>query len=95
MCRSLFNKIFDACESNTRYFKRKNNVVGLIGFSGHQKISAVMSILAYDIPTDYADEYLQIGKDTAMESVRRFCKFMIRVYGRSIFELPTKKIPLD
>jgi hypothetical protein len=30
MRRSLFNKIVDACESNTRYFKRMRNATGLI-----------------------------------------------------------------
>ena len=47
MRRSLFNKIVKTCESKTRYFKRKRNAAWLMGFSGHQKISAVMRVLAY------------------------------------------------
>ena len=81
MRRSLFNKIVRTCETNTRYFKRKRNAAGLLGFSAHQKISAVMRILAYGILADYADEYLRIGEDTAMESVQRFFKVMIHMYG--------------
>ncbi|XP_071683363.1 uncharacterized protein [Lolium perenne] len=81
MRRSLFNKIVAMCEDNTRYFKRKRNAAGLMGFSVHQKISAVMHIFAYGIPADYADEYLRIGEDKTLESVRRFCKVMMRVYG--------------
>jgi hypothetical protein len=81
MRRSLFNKIVAMCEDNTCYFKCKRNAAGLMGFSGHQKISAVRRIFAYGIPADYTDEYLRVGEDTMLESVRRFCKVMMRVYG--------------
>jgi hypothetical protein len=91
MRRSLFNKIVRTCETNTRYFKRKRNAAGLLGFSAHQKISAVMRILAYGIPADYADEYLRIGEDTSMESVRRFCKVMIRMYGPVYLRAPNEQ----
>jgi hypothetical protein len=91
MRRSLFNKIFDACESNTCYFKRKRNTVGLIGFSTHQKISVIMRILAYGIPADYADEYLHIGEDTTTESIRQFCKVMIRSYGLTYLRSPNEE----
>jgi hypothetical protein len=74
MRRSLFNKIVAMCEDNTRYFKRKRNAARLLGFSAHQQISVVMLTFAYGIPADYADEYLRIGEDTTLESVRRFCK---------------------
>ncbi|KAK1664499.1 hypothetical protein QYE76_052658 [Lolium multiflorum] len=88
MRRSLFNKIVDACEINKRYFKRKRNAAGLIGFSAHQKIYVVMHIIACGIPVDYADEYLHIGEDRTMESICRFCKVMIRVYGPSYLRAP-------
>jgi hypothetical protein len=39
MRQSLFNKIIDMCEDNTRYFKRKRNVAGLMGFRAHKNIS--------------------------------------------------------
>jgi hypothetical protein len=48
-----------------------------------------MTVLAYGIPADYANEYLHIGEDTTMDSVRRFCKVMI---GQHIFELQMSKI---
>jgi hypothetical protein len=40
-----------------------------------------MRVLAYGISADYADEYLRIGEDMTIESVRRFCKVMIFVFG--------------
>ncbi|XP_071681875.1 uncharacterized protein [Lolium perenne] len=66
MRRSLFNKIIAMCEDNTRYFKRKRNAAGLMGFSAHQKVSAVMCIFAYDIPADYADDYIVNGREYIM-----------------------------
>jgi hypothetical protein len=38
------------CEDKKRYFKRKRNAAGLMGFSAHQKNSAVIRIFAYGIP---------------------------------------------
>ncbi|XP_071678539.1 uncharacterized protein [Lolium perenne] len=88
MRRSLFNKIVAMCEDNTCYFKRKRNAAGLLGFSAHQKIYAVMRTFAYGIPADYADEYLRIGEDTMLESVQRFCKVMMHVYGPIYLRAP-------
>ena len=96
MRRSLFVKIVQACEVNCRYFTQRRNVVGLKGFSAYQKISAAMRVIAYGVPADYADEYLHIGEDTTIESVRRFAKVIIRVFGPEYFRTPneddTKKL---
>jgi hypothetical protein len=81
MRRSLFVKIVETCIAKTRYFKRRRNAAGLLGCSGYQKIYVAMRVLAYGIRADYADEYLRIGDDTTMESVRRFGKVMIHVFG--------------
>jgi hypothetical protein len=84
-------KIVETCVAKTQYFKRWRNAAGLLGFSGYQKISAAMRVLAYGIPVDYADEYLRIGEDTTMESVRRFCKVMIRVFGPTYLRDPNEQ----
>jgi hypothetical protein len=38
-----------------------------------------MRVIAYGIPADYTDEYLRIGEDTTILSVRLFAKTIIRV----------------
>jgi hypothetical protein len=81
MCRSLFVKIVEDVEANSNYFKQRHNAAGELGFSAYQKISAAMRVIAYGIPADYTDEYLCIGKDTTIDSVRRFGKMVIRLYG--------------
>ena len=90
MRRSLFVKIVRDCEANCRYFTRRRNVAGLLGFSAHQKISAAMRVIAYGIPADYADEYLRIGEDTMIESVRTFAKTIIRLYGKEYLRAPNE-----
>jgi hypothetical protein len=74
-------KIVETCITKIRYFKHWRNAAGLLGFSGYQNISAAMRVLAYRIPADYADEYLRIGEDITIESVHRFRKVMIHVFG--------------
>ena len=90
MRRSLFVKIVRDCEANCRYFTRRRNAAGLLGFSAYQKISAAMRVIAYGIPADYADEYLRIGEDTTIESVRTFAKTIIRVYGKEYLRAPNE-----
>ena len=96
MRRSPFVKLVQACEANCRYFTQRRNVAGLKGFSAYQKISAAMRVIAYGVPADYADEYLRIGEDTTIESVRRFAKVIIRVFGPEYLRAPneddTKKL---
>ena len=91
MRRSLFVKIVQTCEANCRYFTQRRNVAGLKGFSAYQKISAAMRVIAYGIPADYVDEYLRIGEDTTIESVHRFTKVIICVFGPEYIRPPNKE----
>jgi hypothetical protein len=91
MRHSLFVKIVKDCEANSNYFKRRRNAAGTMGFSAFQKILAAMRVLAYGIPTEYTDEYLCIGQDTTIESVRRFAKMVIRLYGDWYLRAPNEQ----
>jgi L-lysine 2,3-aminomutase len=81
MRQELFVKIVQACEANCRYFTRRRNSAGTLGFSLYQKISAAMRVIAYGIPADYTYEYPCIGEDTTILSMRLFAKTIIRVFG--------------
>ena len=50
-----------------------------------------MRMIAYGIPADYADEYLRIDEDTTVESVRRFAKVMIQVFGPVYLRAPKEE----
>ena len=90
MRRSLFVKILKDCEAASDCFKRRRSASGEMGSSPYQKISAAMRVLAYGIPADYTDEYLRIGQDTTTESVRRFAKLVIRLYGDVYLRAPNE-----
>ena len=49
--------------------------------SSLQKITAAYRILAYGTPTDSVDEYIRIGESTTIESLRRFVKVVIAMFG--------------
>ena len=55
-----------------------------------------MRVIAYGVPADYADEYLRNCEDTTIESVRRFAKVIIHVFGPEYLRAPneddTKKL---
>ncbi|XP_051220944.1 uncharacterized protein [Lolium perenne] len=90
MRRSLFVRIVKDCELHSNYFKQRRNAAGVMGFSAFQKISAAMRVIAYGIPADYTDEYLRIGEDTTTESVRRFARMIIKLYGPTYLRAPNE-----
>ncbi|XP_051215460.1 uncharacterized protein [Lolium perenne] len=90
MRRSLFVRIVKDCGLHSNYFKQRRNAVGVMGFSALQKISAAMRVIAYGIPADYTDEYLRIGEDTTTESVRRFARMIIKLYGPTYLRAPNE-----
>ncbi|KAL5823835.1 hypothetical protein ACOSQ3_021816 [Xanthoceras sorbifolium] len=38
-------------------------------------------MLAYSAPADATDEYIKIGKSTTTESLKRFCRAVVEVFG--------------
>jgi hypothetical protein len=81
MSRRLFLRIANAVEAYNPYFKQRIDVIGVLGLSCLQKITAAHRILAYDIPADLIDEYLRMGETTAIESLRAFVKAIVEVFG--------------
>jgi hypothetical protein len=50
-----------------------------------------MWVIAYGILADYTDEYLHIGEDTTILSVRMFAKTIIRVFGLEYLRSPNEE----
>jgi len=90
MSRRLFLRIANAVEAHNSYFKQRTNVFGVLGLSCLQKVTAAHIILAYGIPADLTDEYLQIGENTAIESLRAFVKEIIKVFGDWYLRAPNE-----
>ena len=60
----------------------------MLGLSSLQKKSAAFRVLAYGVSTDSMDEYMQIGKSTAIESLKKFVKAIIAVFGDEYLRSP-------
>ncbi|KAL5812994.1 hypothetical protein ACOSQ3_027944 [Xanthoceras sorbifolium] len=88
MGRSLFLRIVNAVESHDNYFMQRSDAFGRLGLSGLQKITAVFRMLAYGTPADATDEYIKIGKSTTTESLKRFCRAVVEVFGEHYLRSP-------
>ncbi|KAK3222730.1 hypothetical protein Dsin_009755 [Dipteronia sinensis] len=82
MGRSLFLCIVD------NYFVQRKDIVGKLGLSALQKITAVFQMLVYGVPADATDEYIKIAKSTSIESLKRFCRDVVEVFAEQYLRSP-------
>ena len=95
MSCSLFIRIVNEVEQYDQYFIQRTDAIGVLGLSSLQKIIAAYIILAYRTPANFADEYIRIGESTKIESLRRFVKAVIAIFGNHYLRSLTKSILLD
>lgn len=55
------------------------------------KCVAAMRVVAYGCSADAIDDYVRIGEDTVLESVRRFAKAVIEIYGPEYLRAPNEE----
>ncbi|XP_042412865.1 uncharacterized protein LOC122001932 [Zingiber officinale] len=67
---------------------QKRDGVGKLGLSGLQKMTVAFRILTYGVPADATDEYIKIGESTSIESVKRFCRTVVEVFGGQYLRSP-------
>ncbi|KAL5806110.1 hypothetical protein ACOSQ4_028843 [Xanthoceras sorbifolium] len=75
----------DYFAENPRY---NEDGLGRLGLSSFQKITSVFRMLAYGVPADSTDEYIKIGESTAIESMKRFCRAVVEVFGERYLRSP-------
>ncbi|XP_062021009.1 uncharacterized protein LOC133737487 [Rosa rugosa] len=88
MKQALFLRIHDAVVAHDNYFVQRRNATGRLGLSSLQKVTAAFRMLAYGVPADYVDEYVQIGESTAIESLKRFVVAVVEVFGDEYLRSP-------
>ena len=88
MSRPFFPRIVNEIEQYDSYFIQKTDAVGVLGLSSLQKITAAYRIFAYGTLADSVDEYIRIGESTAIESLRRFVKDVIAMFGNHYLRSP-------
>ncbi|KAL5735948.1 hypothetical protein ACOSQ2_030736 [Xanthoceras sorbifolium] len=88
MGRSLFLHITNEVERHDNYFVQRRDGLGRLGLLSLQKITAVFRMLAYGVPADSTDEYIKIGESTSIESMKRFCRAVVEVFGERHLRSP-------
>lgn len=91
MNRNLFLRIVNSLGQWSPYFTYRVDCAGRVGLSPLQKCTAAMRMLAYGTPADALDEYLKIGKCTALECLDKFARGVIEVFGREYLRRPTRE----
>jgi hypothetical protein len=89
MSRKLFLTILNGVRVHNSYFIARPDATGKLGFTSYQKCSAAIRMLAYGVPGDLIDEYLRMSESTYLESMYKFCKAVIAVFGTVYLREPT------
>ncbi|KAL5579403.1 hypothetical protein UlMin_011845 [Ulmus minor] len=88
MNHPLCFRIQHAVEAYDPYFVQRRDACGALGLSSLQKKSAAFRMLAYGVPADSVDEYMRIGESIAIESLKKFVKAIIAVFGDEYLRSP-------
>jgi hypothetical protein len=81
MRRLLFLRITEDVQEHNDYFLQKADTLGKPGLQPLQKITSAVRMLAYGGASDLNDEYLRLGESTSNESLIKFCRAVIDIYG--------------
>ena len=47
-------------------------------------------MLSYGVPADFLDQYIHIGESTVIQSLRRFVKAVVEVFGEEYLRFPNE-----
>ena len=88
MRQPLFFRIQSAVENYDPYFVQRMDCSGRMGLSSIQKITTAMQMLTYGASADSVDDYLRICESMAIESLKRFVKAIIAIFGEEYLRSP-------
>ena len=91
MNKCLFLRIVNSLGQWSPYFTYRVDCASRIGLSPLQKCTTAMHMLAYGTPLDALDEYLKIGKSTALVCLDKFAQGVIDVFGGEYLRRPTRE----
>jgi hypothetical protein len=81
----------NVADKHDNYFVQKRNAAGTLGLSCLQKVVAAFQMLAYGVAADATDDYVRIGESTALESLRRFVRAVVEIFGDEYMRMPNEK----
>jgi hypothetical protein len=91
MSRPLFLRILQGLQQQDTYFTQRVDATGMPGLGPLQKVCAALRILAYGLPSDAVDEYIQIRESTARECFIIFVAQSYNILVSGIYGLLMKQ----
>jgi hypothetical protein len=89
MSRKLFLTVLNGVRAHDDYFTARPDAISKLGFTSYQKFSAAIHMLVYGVASDLIDEYLRMSESTCLDSMYKFCKAVIAVFGTLYLREPT------
>ncbi|XP_042981873.1 uncharacterized protein LOC122311390 [Carya illinoinensis] len=74
--------------SHDDYFVQKRDASGRLGLSSLQKMTAAIRMLAYGVTADLMDEYIKIEESTVRQSMKKFVKAIVSIFGNEYLRSP-------
>jgi hypothetical protein len=90
MTKRLFCRILEAVTAHDEYFSQRPDAAHKLGCSPLQKVTAALRMLAYGCSADSLDEDVRMGESTILESLKKFVRAIVAVFGPSYLRRPTE-----
>ena len=84
----MFNCIRVGVMDDNDYFRCKRDAVGKPGLSSYQKCAAAIRMLSYGVVADLVNECMRMSESTCLESMYKFCKVVVQVFGLEYLRKP-------
>ncbi|XP_050378355.1 uncharacterized protein LOC126795587 [Argentina anserina] len=85
----LFDQMMHGVANHNPYFVQMHDASGSVGFSTEQKLTCAMRILAYSLPEDLCDEFLDVAESSAMEILQHFTRAILNAYHKHYLRRPS------
>ncbi|XP_024164513.1 uncharacterized protein LOC112171583 [Rosa chinensis] len=85
----VFDQMMHDVANHDPYFLQTDDASGRVGLSIEQKLTCTMRMLAYGLPADLCDEFLDVAKSTALEILSHFTRAIWNVYHDHYLRRPT------